>query len=114
MHELVLKECRHLESSSIKSRVLSAWVRWVHGVEVDFCKVAMEVASNDFPAGVETVTIDPVLKFTTVQQLSGREHASFRARLSNLLAVRVAGRADASETPEKSAEAGDRTKPRKG
>ena len=67
MHELVLKECRHLESSSIKSRVLSACVRRVHGVEVDFCKVAMEVASNDFPAGVETVTIDPVLKLTTVQ-----------------------------------------------
>jgi murein DD-endopeptidase MepM/ murein hydrolase activator NlpD len=54
------------------------------------------------------------LKFTTVQQLSGRELANFRAKLSNLLAVRVAGPAAASESSAKNAEADDRAKPRKG
>lgn len=54
------------------------------------------------------------LKFTTVQQLSGRELANFRAKLSNLLAVRVAGPAAASEPSAKKAEADDRAKPRKG
>lgn len=53
--------------------------------------------------------INPALmKFTTVQQLAGRDLANFRAKLSNLLSVRVANGAARSE---KSAEAkGEKTK----
>ena len=45
------------------------------------------------------------MKFTTVQQLGGRDLANFRAKLNNLLAVRTANGGGGGKKPEKSAEA---------
>lgn len=49
------------------------------------------------------------MKFTTVQQLAGRDLANFKAKLSQLLSVRVANGGGAA-TAEKSAEAGSKGK----
>ncbi len=53
------------------------------------------------------------LKFTTVQQLAGRDLANFRAKLNNLLSVRVAN-GGGGEKAEKSAEAKAKDKPKRG
>ncbi len=53
-----------------------------------------------------------VMKFTTVQQLGGRDLANFKAKLNNLLSVRVAN--GAAPKPEKTADAEPRGKSKKG
>ena len=53
------------------------------------------------------------MKFTTVQQLGGRDLANFRAKLNNLLSVRIANGGGEAK-PEKSAEASRKDKPKKG
>ena len=53
------------------------------------------------------------MKFTTVQQLGGRDLANFRAKLSNLLSVRIASGGGAAKA-EKSAEAKGTDKPKRG
>ncbi|WP_340314856.1 peptidoglycan DD-metalloendopeptidase family protein [Rhizorhabdus argentea] len=53
------------------------------------------------------------MKFTTVQQLGGRDLANFKAKLSNLLSVRIANGGGAAKA-EKSAEAKGKDKPKKG
>ncbi len=53
------------------------------------------------------------MKFTTVQQLVGSDLANFRAKLNNLLSVRVASGGGAAK-PEKSAETNAKDKPKKG
>jgi len=53
------------------------------------------------------------MKFTTVQQLGGRDLANFKAKLNNLLSVRIANGGDAPKA-EKSAEAKGKDKPKKG
>jgi septal ring factor EnvC (AmiA/AmiB activator) len=58
------------------------------------------------------------MKFTTVQQLVGRDLANFRAKLNNLLSVRVSNGAAAQPKAEASAEAEPKAKakdkPKKG
>lgn len=56
------------------------------------------------------------MKFTTVQQLAGRDLANFRAKLNNLLAVRVSSGSAASVPAERSAESAgkDKANPKKG
>ena len=56
------------------------------------------------------------MKFTTVQQLAGRDLANFKAKLNSLLSVRVANGIAADPKAEKSAETGgkDKGKTKKG
>lgn len=54
------------------------------------------------------------MKFTVVQQLSGQDLVNFRSKLNSLLSVRVANGGGAAKPAEKSAEAGDKAKPKKG
>ena len=53
------------------------------------------------------------MKFTTVQQLGGRDLANFKAKLNNLLSVRIAN-GGGEARPEKSAEAEPKGKSKKG
>ena len=53
------------------------------------------------------------MKFTTVQQLGGRDLANFKAKLSNLLSVRIAN-GNGPAKAEKSAEAKGKDKPKRG
>ena len=56
------------------------------------------------------------MKFTTVQQLAGRELANFRSKLNSLLSVRVAnsGGTKSGKNAEATAEESVKDKPRKG